>query len=682
MPAVLHAPLTNTPGFMLNERTAEPLLPAFTAVNGRASPPSPRKLYAMNGMTTETLHVRPISRHSPERAQDPKASAPTRDDWNSVRNGPENGHQNGRPSPSLSDEGQSPHYPGKRKRSSSAEDSQSDNSPEGSVVVTRPRLDSYAPPTRDNSPNTVAQLQQLAMEHPQSRTLPPMERPDSERSWAQSRDVPHNGYHDSQHRDSRRMEHDGMNTHSASHSELNGMGDPNDLDHSNTTEMTRAGVQVDPKKRKRQFANRTKTGCGTCRRRKKKCDEAKPECNNCQRGGFICEGYANKVPWPKNGVPKPHPPLQARDRFPVDPAQLYHSHGTSRENYPETNGQNGTDGARSRPIAVEEHDRPPARNGWSGGWSEPPRASYPPEQHQPAEYSQPPQTPTHGRPPSSEQHVPPSSQAPSSRQHNPRIYHHTPQTMSQVVNNSPAVTAEAALHHQSQHPHQPPMAPPTAGPPAPPPSHFAPPPPPPQRSEKEKMLTGEPFQPFAPQLLEERERCKGAVYRFNNTSNSAVDISRDTRDRHFREILMARWTHHSRGNERPVCGHLGPGVYVDTPFMCDYGYNLSIADNVEIGTHCKLQDSGRISIGRNSTIGANVTIDTQRTPNDSKSIKGVRRTAVAAEVHIGENVHIGSNCTILAGVSIGNGAIIHPGSVVVRDIPAQCIARGPPADYV
>ena len=26
------------------------------------------------------------------------------------------------------------------------------------------------------------------------------------------------------------------------------------------------------------FANRTKTGCQTCRRRKKKCDEAKPEC--------------------------------------------------------------------------------------------------------------------------------------------------------------------------------------------------------------------------------------------------------------------------------------------------------------------------------------------------------------------------------------------------------------------
>jgi len=37
-------------------------------------------------------------------------------------------------------------------------------------------------------------------------------------------------------------------------------------------------VQSDPKKRKRNFSNRTKTGCMTCRKRKKKCDETHPEC--------------------------------------------------------------------------------------------------------------------------------------------------------------------------------------------------------------------------------------------------------------------------------------------------------------------------------------------------------------------------------------------------------------------
>lgn len=36
--------------------------------------------------------------------------------------------------------------------------------------------------------------------------------------------------------------------------------------------------QDDRKKRKRNFSNRTKTGCMTCRKRKKKCDETRPEC--------------------------------------------------------------------------------------------------------------------------------------------------------------------------------------------------------------------------------------------------------------------------------------------------------------------------------------------------------------------------------------------------------------------
>ena len=42
-----------------------------------------------------------------------------------------------------------------------------------------------------------------------------------------------------------------------------------------------SGVQVDQdirKRRKRVFSNRTKTGCMTCRKRKKKCDELHPEC--------------------------------------------------------------------------------------------------------------------------------------------------------------------------------------------------------------------------------------------------------------------------------------------------------------------------------------------------------------------------------------------------------------------
>lgn len=36
---------------------------------------------------------------------------------------------------------------------------------------------------------------------------------------------------------------------------------------------------------------RVRTGCLTCLRRRVKCDEAKPFCNRCSAGNFVCEGY-------------------------------------------------------------------------------------------------------------------------------------------------------------------------------------------------------------------------------------------------------------------------------------------------------------------------------------------------------------------------------------------------------
>ena len=47
-----------------------------------------------------------------------------------------------------------------------------------------------------------------------------------------------------------------------------------------------SGVEAERKRRKRVFSNRTKTGCMTCRRRKKKCDEQHPECECTQSSSF------------------------------------------------------------------------------------------------------------------------------------------------------------------------------------------------------------------------------------------------------------------------------------------------------------------------------------------------------------------------------------------------------------
>lgn len=252
------------------DKTGEHLASAFTAVNGRNSPPSPPpRPNASHAMTTIT-HPRPVSRHSPDHPQELKSRMPARDKWSPPRptvpanqqNGHHNGHQNGNQngnqkgnssnSPTLSHPDTPPLSPGKRKRSTSTEGDRSPPSPNG-VLNQRRRLDSHVPIGRSDSPNTIAQVQQLVMEHPQARTLPPSDRIDNERSWA-----PYNGYPEPhpQHRDLLRTTDSDLLQNSVSPAQISVVDAQNGLERSSTTEITKAGVQVDHKKRKRVSATR------------------------------------------------------------------------------------------------------------------------------------------------------------------------------------------------------------------------------------------------------------------------------------------------------------------------------------------------------------------------------------------------------------------------------------------
>ncbi|KAH8172153.1 fungal specific transcription factor domain-containing protein [Sarocladium implicatum] len=45
------------------------------------------------------------------------------------------------------------------------------------------------------------------------------------------------------------------------------------------------------KARIRAFSHKSRGGCLTCKRRRKKCGEEKPTCLRCQQGGYVCDGY-------------------------------------------------------------------------------------------------------------------------------------------------------------------------------------------------------------------------------------------------------------------------------------------------------------------------------------------------------------------------------------------------------
>ena len=49
---------------------------------------------------------------------------------------------------------------------------------------------------------------------------------------------------------------------------------------------------------------------------------------------------------------------------------------------------------------------------------------------------------------------------------------------------------------------------------------------------------------------------------------------------------------------------------------------------------------------------------------------------------IGDNVYICANSTVIGNVHIGNNVIIGAGSVVVKDVPDNCVYAGNPAHYI
>ena len=314
MSAVLHMPLVNTAPFMLKDKIGESFAPAFTAVNGRPSPTSPN--------TSTTSQSMPA--------------------WSSVSRDPASRPASHSISPTITNGDRSPDSPSKRKRSHSLEPDYARASSRDWGALPRTSL-------------TAPYHDQKQPAEPHQRTLPPIDRPDPERRWTSDP----NSY-EAQHRDVHTLEP--MQT---SQPPSSAKTEPSVYEES-VTELTRAGVQVEMKKRKRQFANRTKTGCGTCRRRKKKCDEAKPECNNCTRGGFLCEGYASKIPWPKNGAAKPPPPLQAKERLSSADIPPQYARCTvcnvvhiphceqAQKTHTEPTAPSANDGL---PSSVEEHDR-------------------------------------------------------------------------------------------------------------------------------------------------------------------------------------------------------------------------------------------------------------------------------------------------------------------------------------
>ncbi len=175
-------------------------------------------------------------------------------------------------------------------------------------------------------------------------------------------------------------------------------------------------------------------------------------------------------------------------------------------------------------------------------------------------------------------------------------------------------------------------------------------------TEKEKMLSQELYNSRDKELQADAAHSRKLTRLFNNTTEEQMEYRKDL----LKQLL----------------GETGENLYIEPPFRCDYGRNISIGENFYANFDCIILDVAKVTIGKNCLLGPRVCIYTPVHPIDA----AVRNSGLemGREVKIGDNVWIGGNSVINPGVTIGNNVVIGSGSVVTEDIPDNVVAAGNP----
>ena len=142
---------------------------------------------------------------------------------------------------------------------------------------------------------------------------------------------------------------------------------------------------------------------------------------------------------------------------------------------------------------------------------------------------------------------------------------------------------------------------------------------------------------------------------------------------------------------KEMFGSIGTKVSIGHSFICDYGCNIHIGNNVTVNTGCTFVDCNKITIGNNVLIAPNVQIYTATHPVDlnerlapvetDDGVDYIRRT-FALPVMIEDGCWIGGGVIILPGITIGKGSVIGAGSVVTKNIPPDSLAAGNPCKVI
>jgi maltose O-acetyltransferase len=161
-------------------------------------------------------------------------------------------------------------------------------------------------------------------------------------------------------------------------------------------------------------------------------------------------------------------------------------------------------------------------------------------------------------------------------------------------------------------------------------------------SEREKMLAGELYDPFEPDLVAARERARDLCLLLNATR----EAQREERRRILAELF----------------GQGGDTVWMQPPFFCDYGSNIELGERVFFNFNCVVLDVCGVRVGDFSLLGPAVQIYTPMHP---------RNADLRRREEFGKPIDIGSDVWVIGA-----------GSVVTRDVPEGLFAAGNPCRVI
>lgn len=180
------------------------------------------------------------------------------------------------------------------------------------------------------------------------------------------------------------------------------------------------------------------------------------------------------------------------------------------------------------------------------------------------------------------------------------------------------------------------------------------------RSEREKMLAGEPYDPQHPQLAGERDHARRMCQELNTTPADMIE-----------------------GRMRPLASRIfgvETDVYVTPPFYCDYGTHIRLGRRVYFNFNCVILDVAPVTIGNHVLFGPGVHVYTAMHPLAAAE----RRSGIefAQPVTIEDDVWLGGGAIVCPGVRIGARSVIGAGSVVTADVPPDVFAAGNPCRVI